>query len=139
MVSRGGYAFAFFTNEHSAAYILTRAQLERVIASGRFLIGPHDGKYALPETAATDPYTQCGLRKMICISEINDFVLPHLPNKYVDTLGLPDVEFRAQIRALQAILDKARPATVLMKTETNLLRLKWSKTTMSLHAAMSCR
>ena len=127
VVSRGEYTFAFFTNEHSAAYLLTRAQLERAITSGGFLMGPHEGKYALPETAATDPYTQCGLRKMICISEINDFVLPHLPNKYVHTFGLPDVEFHAQLRALQAILDKTRPATVLMKTETNLLRLKWSK------------
>jgi len=127
VVSRGGYTFAFFTNEHSAAYILTRAQLKRVIASGRFLVGPHEGKYALPETAATDPYTQCGLRKMICISEIDDFVLPHLPNKYVDKFGLSDVEFSAQLRALQAILDKVRPATVLMKSETNLMHLKWSK------------
>src|SRR5512135_1102614 len=37
----GGYTFARFTNEHSACYLLSRAQLKRAVASGGFLVGPH--------------------------------------------------------------------------------------------------
>jgi 2-polyprenyl-3-methyl-5-hydroxy-6-metoxy-1,4-benzoquinol methylase len=101
--SKGGYTFAFFTNEHAACYILTRAQLQRAIKSGGFLIGPHHGKYGLPESAATDPYTQCGLRKLICISHFNDFLVHHLPNKYVGRLGLDAPRFECQIQELLKI------------------------------------
>jgi 2-polyprenyl-3-methyl-5-hydroxy-6-metoxy-1,4-benzoquinol methylase len=101
--SKGGYTFAFFTNEHAACYILTRTQLQRVISSGGFLVGPHRGKYGLPESAATDPYTQCGLTKLICISHFNDFLVHHLPNKYVGKLGLDAPRFECQIQALLKI------------------------------------
>src|SRR5579864_6254290 len=66
--SRGNQMFAHFTNEHSACYMLTQAQLRRAILSGGFLVGPHQGKYDLLCSAATDPYTQCGFTKVICIS-----------------------------------------------------------------------
>jgi len=39
--SRGEYALAFFTCEHSACYVLTREQLRRAIESGGFLVEPH--------------------------------------------------------------------------------------------------
>ncbi len=87
IVSRGPYTLAFFTNEHSASYILTREQLKRAIKSGGFLTGPHQEKYDLLVSAATDPYTQCNFKKLICISQIEDFVLPHLPSKYIGKLG----------------------------------------------------
>jgi SAM-dependent methyltransferase len=127
VVCRGSDIFAYFTNEHSGTYILTQAQLRKVIGSGGFLVQPHQGKYHLPETAATDPYTQCGLRKMICISKIQDFILPHLPNKYVGKLGLPCGELSSQICALREIQEKKRPATVLLRTESNLGQSKFSK------------
>jgi 2-polyprenyl-3-methyl-5-hydroxy-6-metoxy-1,4-benzoquinol methylase len=124
---RGPYVFAFFTNEHSGCYLLTQAQLKRAIQSRGFLVGPHQGRYHLPETAATDPYTQCGFRKVICISQIEYFILPHLPNKYFGKLGLRDTEFFRQIQALEAIQNKTRPCTVLLNSETKVWRARWSK------------
>src|SRR6185437_15847590 len=85
--SSGGYTFARFTNEHAACYLLTRKQLQRALASGGFLVAPHRGAYDLLETAATDIYTQCGFRKLLCISHIKDFLVHHLPNKYAGRLG----------------------------------------------------
>ncbi len=127
VVARGDYTFAFFTNEHAACYILTRSQLRRAIDSGGFLVGPHQEKYDLLVTAATDPYTQCGLRKVICISNLRDFVLPHLPNRYVGQLGLGDHEFYEQVRALQEILNKERPAVSLLNREKKAEHYRWSK------------
>ncbi|MEO7145080.1 MAG: class I SAM-dependent methyltransferase [Bryobacteraceae bacterium] len=127
VVSRGEYTFAHFTNEHSAAYILSHAQLARAIHSGGFLVKPHGNRYGLQETAATDPYTKCGFKKMICISGIDDFILPHLPNKYVGKLGLPAPEFRRQLQALGSIQNHTRPRTILLNNETKVGLARWSK------------
>ena len=127
VVVRGPNLFAFFTNQHSGCFLLTQAQLRRAIGSGGFLVAPHQGRYHLPETAATDPYTQCGFRKVICLSHIKDFILPHLANKYVGKLGLRDVEFFRQVQALEAIHNKTRPCTVLLNSEPKVWRANWSK------------
>lgn len=124
---RGPYTFSFFTNEHSACYLLTRPQLRRAIESGGFLVEPHDGKYDLPCSAATDIYTQCGFRKMVCISHLQDFMVPHLPNKYVGKYGLGEQELNGHIRALLDIDKGARPAAILFNPETRLKGTPWSK------------
>jgi SAM-dependent methyltransferase len=95
-----GEVFASFSNEHSACYVLTRGQLKRAIASGGFLIEPHEGEYDMLVSAATDPYTRCGLRRRICISRIDDVLLHHLPNVYLGRMGISEPELRAQIDAL---------------------------------------
>jgi SAM-dependent methyltransferase len=95
--------FASFSNAHSACYILTREQLERSIASGGFLVEPHEGEYDMLVSAATDPYTRCGLHRRICVSRIDDVLLHHLPNAYLGKLGITEPEFRAQIDALVGI------------------------------------
>ena len=111
--SRGIYTCAFFTNEHAASYVLTRRQLRRAIDSGGFLVGPHEGKYDLLCSAATDPYTQCGCVKMICISHIADFLIHHLPNKYVGRLGRGAMEFDAQVHELLRIArEGTKPASM---------------------------
>jgi 2-polyprenyl-3-methyl-5-hydroxy-6-metoxy-1,4-benzoquinol methylase len=106
--SIGEYRFAFFTNEHSASYVMTREQLRKAIDSGGFLVEPHDGDYDLLCTAATDPYTQCGFQKMICISHIDEFLVYHLSNKYVGVqkrigahLGIGESQLSAQIAELK--------------------------------------
>lgn len=124
---RGGETFAQFTNMHSGAFMLTRDQLSSVQASGGFLVPPHEGQYAMRETAATDVYTQCGLRKVICISRVDDFLLPHLPNKYVDVMGLQQKLFMLQIEALFAVLRGKLPATRLCNTVTRVHHCTWSK------------
>ena len=83
---RGAGVFAEFTNEHAAFYILTRQQLKRAIASGGFLRDPGKGKYDMLCSAATDPYTNCGFRKVLCVSEI-DRVHDSPPNQPVCWTG----------------------------------------------------
>jgi 2-polyprenyl-3-methyl-5-hydroxy-6-metoxy-1,4-benzoquinol methylase len=124
----GEYRFAHFTNEHSACYVMTREQLCRAIHSGGFLVGPHEGKYDLLCTVATDPYTQCGFRKLLCISHLDDFLVHHLPNKYVGTVsGVTHSELRRQVDVLLQIGQNGhRPAT-LFQTESKLKGGLYSK------------
>ena len=97
---RGGHTLAFFTNEHAGCYLLTQFQLQRAIESGGFLVAPHRCVYDLACTAATDPYTQCGFRKLISLSHREEFLVHHLPNKYAEEYGLEELECDRYIRAL---------------------------------------
>jgi 2-polyprenyl-3-methyl-5-hydroxy-6-metoxy-1,4-benzoquinol methylase len=113
---REGYTFAFLSNEHAGCYVLTRRQLRAAIQSGGFLVGPHQGKHHVRETAATDPYTQCGFTKLICISHLNDFLVHHLPNKYVGRLGLDAAHFENQVQALLRIAVEGNTLPPLLDT-----------------------
>ena len=124
---RGEYVVAEFTNEHAGFYILTRAQLQHVIASGGFLMEPYEGRYGLPETAATDPYTNCGLRKVICISALDDFLLHHMSNLYVVRHGVLLEAFKAQVQTLMDICNSLHPASTLCEVESRFLHNAWSK------------
>jgi 2-polyprenyl-3-methyl-5-hydroxy-6-metoxy-1,4-benzoquinol methylase len=124
---RKTYTFAHFTNEHAACFALTRWQLQRAISSGQFLVGPHHGKYDILESAATDPYTQCGFKKVIPISHFDDFVIAHLPNKYIGKLGLKESEFRVQIETLLSIGRNGIVPYSLFETETKLTGAAYSK------------
>ncbi len=127
--SKDGYTFARFTNEHSACYIVTQRQLRSAINSGGFLVETHEGKYDMLCTAATDPYTQCGMKKLICISHIDDFLVHHLPNKYIGSrFGINDFEFRRQIEVLLRSQDiEACRNGSLFATETRLKSQAYSK------------
>ena len=126
--SRGGYTFAYFTNEHSASYLLTQRQLRRAIQSGGFLVEPHEGKYGLREAAATDFYTQCGFTKMICLSDLDDFLIRHLPgNKFARRPFAARSEFQRQIDSLLRIEETGRPRKPLFEPETRAMHSRWSK------------
>lgn len=127
VVTRGGHTFAAFSNEHAACYALTREQLRRCIGTGGFLLAPHEGRHDLLCAAATDPYTRCGLRKLICVSDLDNFLLPHLSNKYVTKFSLPGADFRRQVKALLQIQEGRRSAAQLFETETLLPGIRWSK------------
>jgi len=121
--SVGEYTFAHFTNDHSACYILTQKQLNMAIKSGGYLVKPHDEKYDLLVTAATDPYTQCGLIKMICLSHIKDFQIHHLPDQYLGKMGIDEHELHIQLNAL--LINKQREE--LFQAQTKLKQSRWSK------------
>ena len=125
--SRGRYTLAHFTNEHAACYVLTRAQLKQAIRSGGFAVPPHEGKYDLLCTAATDPYTQCGFAKFIPASDIDSFTVHHLSNKYVGRMGLDSSEMSRQIDALLQIPGRGGTPIELMDTETRLRGAAFSK------------
>ncbi len=123
----GEYTFAHFTNEHSACYLLTREQLRRAIKSGGFLVPPHQGRYDLLCCAATDPYTQCGMTKVICISHLQNFILHHLPDAYIERLGCFEQDFDLQVHSLLKIAQGEKSPDVLFRTEKSEPYTKWSK------------
>jgi 2-polyprenyl-3-methyl-5-hydroxy-6-metoxy-1,4-benzoquinol methylase len=124
---RGSVIVAEFSNEHAGYYLLTRDQLRRAIASKGFVGAPNRrGRYGTPETAATDPYTSCGLRKVICVSELEDFLIHHASNRYLGLLGLPLAAFQEQVQALIEIADGTRPPKTLCPVEPNVAS-SWSK------------
>ena len=125
--SRGGDLFASFTTEHAACYVLTRDQLRRAIASGGYLVEPHEGRHDLLVAAATDPYTQCGFKKMICISRFEEFLIPHMTNKYVGQGILSSDDFMPQLKALVHISSNGKPKGTLFPVETKLYHEHWSK------------
>jgi|MudIll2142460700_1097286.scaffolds.fasta_scaffold87532_2 SAM-dependent methyltransferase len=92
--------FARFSNLHSACYILTRDQLKAAIESGGYLVKPHEGKYDLLCSAATDPYSKCGMTKLICISKLSDFLVHHLSNRYSKECGISENDLKRQIKAI---------------------------------------
>ncbi|MBD3244255.1 MAG: hypothetical protein GF331_26925 [Chitinivibrionales bacterium] len=124
----GGMTFARLTNDHSGAFMLTRDQLKRCIAHGGFMAPPRSGTYDMLVTAATDPYTQCGLRKMICISELNRFALHHLPNKYWtrELLWIADERIvKAQLAALAS--SSGVQVSSLFARTPGLRNVRWHK------------
>jgi 2-polyprenyl-3-methyl-5-hydroxy-6-metoxy-1,4-benzoquinol methylase len=124
--TRGDQVVARCTNEHSACYILTKSQLRAAINSGGFSVTVHQNKYDLPCTAATDPYTQCGMTKLIPVSSIENFCVHHMSNKYVGKMGIDESEMRSQIEAIIDIAKNGRSVT-LFNTETKLPRALYSK------------
>jgi 2-polyprenyl-3-methyl-5-hydroxy-6-metoxy-1,4-benzoquinol methylase len=124
---RGPYTIAEFTNEHAGFYILTRTQLRRAIASGGFVRAPYKGRYDMLVTAATDPYTSCGFRKVICISRVEDFLINHLSNRYAGRLGTPLTATKEQIQTLMKIAEGLHPASTLLPFEAKFVHSRWAK------------
>lgn len=124
------YTFAIFSNLHSGCYITAQDQLKRAIASGGYLVKPHQGRYDLLCSAATDPYTQCGFTKLICISHISDCLVHHLPNRYAnrDVFGIGEDEFNKQIALLLSMGDDRTQRQALFPTEKKIDHVRWDKT-----------
>lgn len=123
----GVYRWAKFSNDHSACYILTRAQLRAAIDSGGFLVPPHEGRYDLICTAGNDPYTQCGFSRVICFSHLRDFEVHHLSNAYVNRVGLEESGLWQQLEALEEIEEKHRAGKQLFPTEKPLDTMAWDR------------
>ena len=120
ILAAGNHIYARYTNEHSACYILTRDQLKACIASGGFDVPPHEGRYDMLCSAATDPYTRCGFQKVICISDIKAFSLHHLPDVYLGRIGIYADEIDAQIERMRELLLKEAPRGPLIPPRTLL-------------------
>ncbi len=118
---RGSSVVAEFTNEHAAFYLLTRDQLRQAIASGGFMRAPYRGRYDLACTAATDPYTSCGFRKVICVSELVGFLIHHETDRYLGSVRLSLQAFQEQFQAIMEISNGARLAKTLCDVEPKVL------------------
>lgn len=127
VVERGGELFAELTNQHSGCFIATREQVKKAIESGGFLVEPYMGSYGMLESAASDIYTRCGFRRLICISRIRDFIVPHLPNKYCHRMGIPLEEVEFQVRVLIDLYRNDCWSGSLFNPQTTLPRFRGSK------------
>lgn len=127
--SKGGATFAHFTNEHSALSVLNQAQLKHCIASGQFDVPAHQGRYDMLVSAASDPYTQCGLQRLICTSRLDDFLLCHLPNVYLDRIGVKAREFVPQLDTIGEIAAGNTTGAQLFDPKVSLYvpREDWNK------------
>jgi 2-polyprenyl-3-methyl-5-hydroxy-6-metoxy-1,4-benzoquinol methylase len=124
----GGDVFAYMTNEHAACFLITQEQLRACIASGGFDVPPHSVKYDLACTASTDPYTQCGFRKVLCVTRFDEFLIQHLPNKYVGTkFGITERQLRSQLAELADIGSRGEKPASLFDAETKLPDARYSK------------
>jgi 2-polyprenyl-3-methyl-5-hydroxy-6-metoxy-1,4-benzoquinol methylase len=131
----GAYTHARLSNDHSACYLLTRSQLRSAIASGGYLVPPHSGRYDMLCSAGTDPYTQCGLSRVVCISHLDDFEIHHLPDAYVKGNGMINKDcavldregLLCQVEALQAICAGDLGKEQLFATEKALATQRWDK------------
>jgi len=124
---RGEYVTAEFTNEHAGFYVLTNDQLRRALASGAYLPEPYEGRYEMLESGATDVYVNCGFRKTICVSHLEEFLIHHMPNRYAGKLGVPLSLFQEQVATLLEIERGRHPATTLCEVEPKGLERDWAK------------
>ena len=102
------YTFASFTNLHSACYILSNQQLKIALSSGSFFAPPREENYGMLETAATDIYTQCGFKKVICISHIEQFEVHHMPNIYYKKFGISSPDLHRMVDSLMKVKTDVR-------------------------------
>jgi 2-polyprenyl-3-methyl-5-hydroxy-6-metoxy-1,4-benzoquinol methylase len=127
VLKTGEYIFAHYTNEHSACFILTHEQLGKAIDSGGFLLPPRTGRYDMLVTAATDPYTQCGMKKLVCVSHLEDFCLHHLPNAYCGEIGHDSELADREIERLMSLHGTEKIRGPLFETVTMLEDASWDK------------
>jgi SAM-dependent methyltransferase len=121
VLRKGGETFADHTNLHSALYLVTRTQLQHAIESGGFDVPPHRGpSWSLMVTAVSDIYLQCGLRRRLCVSRMDDFLVHHLPDVYIGKLGVGETEYRTQLQAVEDVARGRRSAEQLFDPTANL-------------------
>jgi 2-polyprenyl-3-methyl-5-hydroxy-6-metoxy-1,4-benzoquinol methylase len=124
---RGPYTVAEFSNEHAAFYLLSQSQLRQAISSRGFLRAPYKSYHDMLCCAATDPYTCCGFRKILCVSMLEDFLIHHLSNRYAGQMGAPLAAVHDQVQTLMSIGAGLHPANTLVQFESKLLHRRWAK------------
>jgi 2-polyprenyl-3-methyl-5-hydroxy-6-metoxy-1,4-benzoquinol methylase len=124
---RGPYTMAHYTNVHSGGFILTAYQLKKCLDSGGFTKGVRKGRYDMLCTAATDPYTQCGLQKLVPISHIERFLLAHLPNVYLGRIGVRIEDLAPQISKMMEMAEDGREGQTLFETVTGFDTTEFDK------------
>ena len=60
-------------------------------------------------------------------TRLNEFIVPHLANKYHGQMGVPSDEFDAQVRALSNLGETGAPTDSLFNPETRAPGFRWSK------------
>lgn len=80
----GGKKFAHFTNIHQATFIITQEQLLSIGKMYDFTQFFQPSHYSVKCKVNTDLYQFCGMKKVICISDFEENLIHHLPDRYID-------------------------------------------------------
>jgi 2-polyprenyl-3-methyl-5-hydroxy-6-metoxy-1,4-benzoquinol methylase len=123
----GEYLTAQFTNDHAGFYVITNQQLRRALDSKRFVAEPYEGKYEMLESAATHIYVNCGLRRVLCVSHLDEFMIHHIPNRYAGKLGIPLTILEQQVSGLSEIDAGRLPASTLCEVDSAVDECNLSK------------
>ncbi len=125
----GQWVFAELSNLQAAVMMLTQPQLERAMASPHF-----DDRFQptrlfqLIERASAQLFQECGLKRVIPVSHIDDFLFPHLANRFhLHRIGLLRARFDEQIQALIKSADNKRACQTLVEPFTKLAKPQWDK------------
>jgi hypothetical protein len=100
----GKLKFAHFSNVHQACFIITNLQLNNIGEKFKTTIG--NSIYGIKERTNSDIYENCGMKKLICLSEFGDNLVHHLPNLYIGgengraKLGSDDIRMKQSINKL---------------------------------------
>ena len=80
------YTIACFGNEHQGSFLLTKFHLNKIIENmGEGFIKDEGHGYDSPKVrACTDVYVHGGMKKIIPVSHFKEFLVHHLPNKYIN-------------------------------------------------------
>ncbi|KKQ53542.1 MAG: Methyltransferase family protein [Parcubacteria group bacterium GW2011_GWD2_38_11] len=95
-------------NLHQASYLLTSDQFRAVLSSGNYFLGPDGGFGAVLESAASDVYFRCNLTKLVNLDHIEDSLIHHLPNKYVNTFSQYNKTEVPDTGKLKFVVEKAK-------------------------------
>ena len=93
-------------NLHQGSTVLTRAQLQRALASRQFVVPPHQSSaYGALECGATDAYSQCGFQHKVLPAgpELARLLIWHMPNKYVQKGGIWDTPGAHTLQSLSEL------------------------------------
>lgn len=87
------YVFASYTNVHQATFVLTKKQLHKAINEMDFLTPNYRSGYTIKCAVNTDVYLRPKWRKVLCLSHWEDFLIQHLPQRYLSNQGCLDRDF----------------------------------------------
>ncbi|TWT81922.1 hypothetical protein CA13_33770 [Planctomycetes bacterium CA13] len=125
----GDWVFAELTNLQAAVLMFTQKHLDCAMASPHFCdIFSPTRVFQLIERASTQLFEECGLRRVIPVSHIDDFLFPHLANRFhKQRIGLRRALFDAQIKALIETADGKKTPQKLLEPFTALASPTWDK------------
>ncbi len=100
----GEKKFAHFSNLHQATFILTKNQLNKIGGMydfTNFFNGSSHTNYTKKCLVNTEIYEYCNMKKLICISDFEENLIHHLPNKYI--LNYPEKNHNLKIQKIMDI------------------------------------
>jgi 2-polyprenyl-3-methyl-5-hydroxy-6-metoxy-1,4-benzoquinol methylase len=126
---RGSWIFAELTNVQNSIVMFTQNHLN-VAMSSEFYSQTYDRTrcYGVLERAASQFFEEIGLKRVIPVSHIDDFLFPHLADRFhLYRMGVSQERFYEQVQALKEIAEGEREAVRLIDPCTSLSSSQWDK------------